>query len=113
MKVLLLNGSPKADQCIYTALNEVAKTLNEEGVETEIIHVCAKPVGGCIACYACKKLGKCVFNDIVNEVAEKFKDADGIVVGSPRHCCRQPGLLCLCQRQFNQLFGPPVLQQRL
>ena len=83
MKVLLLNGSPKADQCIYTALNEVAKTLNEEGVETEIIHVCAKPVGGCIACYACKKLGKCVFNDIVNEVAEKFKDADGIVVGSP------------------------------
>ena len=103
MKVLLLNGSPKADQCIYTALNEVAKTLNEEGVETEIIHVCAKPVGGCIACYACKKLGKCVFNDIVNEVAEKFKD----------DCCRQPGLLCLCQRQFNQLFGPPVLQQRL
>ena len=83
MKVLLLNGSPKADQCIYTALSEVAKTLNEEGVETEIIHVCAKPVGGCIACYACKKLGKCVFNDIVNEVAEKFKDADGIVVGSP------------------------------
>lgn len=83
MKVLLLNGSPKADQCIYTALSEVAKTLNEEGIKTEIIHVCAKPVGGCIACYACKKLGKCVFNDIVNEVAEKFKDADGIVVGSP------------------------------
>ena len=68
---------------IYTALNEVAKTLNEESIETEIIHVCAKPVGGCIACYACKKLGKCMFNDIVNEVAEKFKDADGIVVGSP------------------------------
>ena len=83
MKVLLLNGSPKADQCIYTALNEVAKALNEEGVETEIIHVCAKPVGGCIDCRACKKLGKCVFNDIVNEVAAKFKDADGIVVGSP------------------------------
>ena len=106
MKVLLLNGSPKADQCSYTALSEVAKTLNEEGVETEIIHVCAKPVGGCIACYACKKLGKCVFNDIVNEVAEKFKDADGIVVGSPVYYASANGNL-------TSFFGPPVLQQRL
>ena len=83
MKVLLLNGSPKADRTTYTALNEVAKALNEESVETEIIHVCAKPVGGCIDCRSCKKTGKCVFNDIVNEVAAKFKDADGIVIGSP------------------------------
>ena len=83
MKVLLLNGSPKADRTTYTALNEVAKALNEESVETEIIHVCAKPVGGCIDCRSCKKTGKCVFNDIVNEVAAKFKNADGIVVGSP------------------------------
>lgn len=83
MKVLLLNGSPKADRCTFTALNEVAKTLESEGIMTEIIHVCAKPVGGCIDCRACAKLGKCVFNDLVNEVAEKFKEADGLVIGSP------------------------------
>lgn len=93
MKVLLLNGSPKADQCVYTALSEVAKTLNEEGIETEIVHACAKPVGGCVACYGCKKLGKCVFNDIVNELAEKFKEADGLVIGSPVYYASANGTL--------------------
>ncbi len=101
MKVLLLNGSPKKDRCTYTALNEVAKTLEAEGIETELIHVCAKPVGGCIDCRACAKLGKCVFDDIVNEVAAKFKDADGIVIGSPVYYASANGnLISFLDRLF-------------
>lgn len=83
MKVLLINGSPHAHGCTATALNEVAKTLNENGVETELIQVGHLDVRGCIACGHCHKEGKCVFQDVVNEVAEKFKEADGIVLGSP------------------------------
>lgn len=83
MKVLLINGSPHAHGCTATALNEVAKTLNENGVETELIQVGHLDVRGCIACGHCYKEGKCVFQDVVNEVAEKFKEADGIVLGSP------------------------------
>lgn len=83
MKVLLINGSPHAHGCTSTALNEVAKTLNENGVETELIQVGHLDVRGCIACGHCYKEGKCVFQDVVNEVAEKFKEADGIVLGSP------------------------------
>lgn len=83
MKVLLINGSPHAHGCTATALNEVAKTLNENGVETELIQVGHLDVRGCIACGHCYKESKCVFQDVVNEVAEKFKEADGIVLGSP------------------------------
>ena len=83
MKVLLINGSPHAHGCTATALNEVAKTLNENGVETELIQVGHLDIRGCIACGHCYKEGKCVFQDVVNEVAEKFKEADGIVLGSP------------------------------
>ena len=73
MKVLLINGSPHAHGCTATALNEVAKTLNENGVDTELIQVGHLDVRGCIACGHCYKEGKCVFQDVVNEVAEKFK----------------------------------------
>lgn len=83
MKVLLINGSPNAKGCTYTALTEVQKTLNEEKIETEIIHVGHKDIRGCIGCGKCEKTGKCVFNDIVNEIAPKFAECDGIVVGSP------------------------------
>lgn len=82
-KVLLINGSPKADGCTATALNEMIKTFNEEGVETELIHVGNKDVRGCISCNSCEKLGRCVFDDIVNEVSPKFAEADGLVIGSP------------------------------
>ena len=83
-KVILLNGSPKAGGCTATALNEMIKTFHEEGVETELIHVGNKAVRGCISCGYCGKNGKCVFNDdLVNEVAGKFEEADGLVVGSP------------------------------
>lgn len=83
MKILLINGSPNAQGCTYTALNEVAKTLENQGVETKIIQVGNKDIRGCIACRKCKSTGKCVFNDIVNEVAPTFESADGLIVGSP------------------------------
>ena len=84
MKVLLINGSPRKNSNTELALNELAKSLNEENIGTEIIEI-GNNIPGCQACHACYKLGKCVINDKVNEVAEKFKDADGIVVGSPTY----------------------------
>ncbi len=82
-KVLLLNGSPKANGCTATALNEMISVFNEEGIETEIIHVGNKDIRGCVSCGYCEKNGKCVVNDLVNDVAGKFEEADGLVVGSP------------------------------
>ena len=93
MKVLLINGSPNAKGCTYTALEEVSKTLNQEGIETEIIHVGNKDIRGCIACRKCKINGKCVFNDIVNEVAPKFNECDGIIIGSPVYYASANGTL--------------------
>ena len=85
MKVLLVNGGPHKEGCTYTALTEVAKTLNEEGIETEIFLIGNKPIGGCIACKKCKELGMCVFDDVVNVFIEKAKEADGFIFGSPVH----------------------------
>lgn len=93
MKVILINGSPNARGCTYTALSEVAQTLEDEGIETEIIHVGHKDIRGCIGCRRCKTLGKCIFNDIVNEVAPKFKECDGIVIGSPVYFASANGTL--------------------
>ena len=83
MKVLLINGSPHPKGCTARALREVESTLNEEGIETEFITVGNKAIRGCISCNTCHKNGKCVFDDEVNEVARKFEEADGLVVGSP------------------------------
>jgi len=83
MKVILLNGSPNANGCTFTALSEVAKTLNENGIATEIIHVGNKDIRGCTACSKCRETKKCVFNDLVNETAPLFAECDGIVIGSP------------------------------
>jgi len=83
MKALLINGSPKPNGCTARALKEVADTLEKEGVETEILTIGNQPMRGCIACGFCSKNGKCVFNDIVNEAAVKFEEADGLVIGSP------------------------------
>ena len=83
MKVLLLNGSPKANGNTALALAEMQKIFAEENIEAEIIHVGHRPIRSCIACMKCRETGKCVFDDIVNEVAEKFEQADGLVVGSP------------------------------
>ena len=82
MKVLLLNGSPHANGCTAAALKEMISVFEAEGVETELVHVGNKDIRGCIACRSCMKNGKCVFDDLVNEVAPKFEAADGLVIGS-------------------------------
>ncbi|MBO4875952.1 MAG: flavodoxin family protein [Bacteroidales bacterium] len=83
MKILLINGSPRANGNTAIALHEMEKVFATEGVETEYIQVGNKPIRGCMACGACANAGKCVFDDIVNEVAPKFEQCDGIVLGSP------------------------------
>ena len=93
MKVLLINGSPNPRGCTYTALNEVAKTLEQEGIETEIIQVGQKDIRGCIGCRQCKESGQCIFDDFVNEVAPKFNECDGIVIGSPVYYASANGTL--------------------
>ena len=82
-KVLIVNGSPHAQGCTATALEEMRKVFAEEGIETELIHVGNKAIRGCAACGYCSAHGKCVFDDQVNEAAVKFEEADGLVVGSP------------------------------
>lgn len=93
MKVLLINGSPKKEGNTFIALREVQQTLEAEGIETELIHVGHKPVHGCIACNRCVETGKCAFDDIVNEVAAKFEQADGIVLGSPVYYASPAGTM--------------------
>ena len=94
MKVLLINGSPHAQGCTYTALSVVADELQKNGVETEIVHVGHKDIRGCIGCYKCRELGRCVFDkDVVNELSQKFAEADGLVVGSPVYYAGMNGTL--------------------
>ncbi|MBQ9832292.1 MAG: flavodoxin family protein [Clostridia bacterium] len=95
MKVLLVNGSPHKEGCTYTALCEVAKTLNGEGIETEIFWIGNEPISGCISCGACRKtnVGECIINDSVNECRKKVKDADGFIFGSPVHYAAASGAM--------------------
>lgn len=83
MKVLLLNGSPRKGGNTSIALDEMVKVFEAEGIETEIVSVGDQAVRGCMACGACVKLGKCVFDDVVNEIAPKLEAADGMVIASP------------------------------
>ena len=83
MKVLMINGSPRQNGNTSIALEEMRKIFESAGVETEIVRVGSRDVRGCIACGRCEKIGKCVFDDIVNELAPKFEEADGLVVASP------------------------------
>ena len=85
MKVLLVNGSPHKSGCTNRALEEVAATLQKEGIETEMFWIGNKPIGGCIACKRCVQTGKCVFDDVVNTCREKAYKADGFVFGTPVH----------------------------
>ncbi len=93
MKVLLINGSPHLDGCTFTALNEVATTLNKEDIETEIIHIGNKNIRGCISCFKCRSTGVCVFDDEVNVIAKKFEECDGLIVGSPTYFAGPNGTL--------------------
>ena len=82
-KVLLLNGSPRAHGCTAAALDEMIRIFETEGIETELIQVGNQAIRGCVACGFCKKNGRCVVNDLVNETAPKLEAADGLVIGSP------------------------------
>ena len=93
MKVILVNGGPHREGCTYTALREVEKTLNEEGIETEIFWIGLKPLAGCIACNTSSRTGKCVYDDAVNEFVEKAKDADGFIFGTPVHYGSATGMI--------------------
>ena len=102
MKVLLLNGSSRKNGCTYLALSEVAKVLNEEGIETEIVQMGGRPVRDCIGCNGCAGKGQCVFgDDMANEIIAKAKDADGFVFGSPVYYAHPSGqVLSLLDRVF-------------
>ena len=101
MKVLLLNGSAHVNGCIARALKEVSDTLNSEGIDTEIINVGNKDIRGCISCDSCSKNGRCVFEDEVNEIATKFEEADGIIIGTPTYYAGSNGtIISLLDRLF-------------
>lgn len=101
MKVLLLNGSPKANGNTAIALKEMEKVFLAEGIETEIIHVGNKDIRGCVACVSCYQTGKCAIDDVVNEIAPKLEEADGLVVGSPvYYASANATLVALLQRLF-------------
>ena len=83
MKIMIINGSPRAKGNTFIALDEMKKIFEAEGIEVNYVHIGNKPIRGCIACGQCKKKGKCVFDDAVNEGAKIFEEADGLVVGTP------------------------------
>ena len=119
-KVLLLNGSPHANGCTATALEEMVKVFSREGIETEIIQVGNKDIRGCVSCGYCSDNDKCVVNDLVNEVAPKFEAADGLVVGSPVYYASPSGtILAFMDRLFystgfskNMKVGAAVVSAR-
>ena len=102
MKVLLINGSPHREGNTFIALSEVARTLEAQGIGTEIVHIGTRAMQGCIACGKCAELGHCVFSDAVyTAVREKLAEADGLVVGSPVYYAGPNGSLCaLLDRVF-------------
>ncbi len=83
MKVLLINGSPNACGCTYTALSEIAKTLDKHAIDSEIYHIGTKPIAGCIACGKCKSGEPCIFDDGLNEIAARLDEFDALIVGAP------------------------------
>ena len=113
MKVLLVNGSPRQYGCTYTALTEAANALNDRGIETEILWVGNKEVAGCTACGSCRKTGKCVFNDLVNEISANLDTYDGFIFGTPVYYGGPSGqILSVMNRLFYsasaKMAGKPV-----
>ena len=106
MKVLLVNGSPHVHGCTNRALREVASALEQGGIATEIFWIGNQPIGGCIGCGACSKLGRCAFDGPVNEFAEKLDAADGFVFGSPVHYAAASGnMTSFLDRLFYSVGG--------
>ena len=113
MKVLLINGSPKANGCTYTALSEIASELEKENIETEIFHIGNKPIRGCIGCGGCYTTNKCVFNDdVVNDGIEKVKKADGIILGSPVHYAAASGAITSFLDRLFYAYGGKFLAHK-
>ena len=96
MKVLMLNGSPHANGNTAAALNELIKVFDAEGIETETVQVGSKNIRGCIACHKCGELGRCVFDDEVNQIAAKFEQADGLIIASPVYYASANATLVAC-----------------
>ena len=96
MKVLILNGSPHANGNTAIAVNELVKTFETQGIEAEVCHVGNKNIRGCIACGKCKTLGRCVFDDMINEIAPKFEAADGLIIASPVYYASANATLIAC-----------------
>lgn len=106
MHVILVNGSPHPEGCTFTALQTVAEALQQEGIGTEIFQVGTKPMSGCIACRKCATLGRCVFEDKVNEFVNLAEKADGFVFGSPVHYAAASGAMtCFMDRAFYSSSG--------
>lgn len=93
MKVLFVNGSPHEKGCTYTALKEVADTLDQQGIATEIMWLGKKPLAGCMGCGACNTTGRCVFDDSVNDFCEATAGVDGFIFGTPVHFAAADGAL--------------------
>ena len=101
MKVLMINGSPRVGGNTSIALNEMAKIFTENGIEVEIVQIGNKVIRGCVACGACRTNGRCIIEDPVNEIAQKFKACDGLVIGSPVYYASANGtLISLLDRLF-------------
>ena len=100
MKVLILNGSPRVGGNTTVAVQELEKVFREEGIETETVQVGNRDIRGCIACGKCAKTGKCVFDDIVNELAPKFEQADGLIVASPVYYASANATLIACMTRL-------------
>ena len=106
-KILLLNGSPNANGCTATALDEMIRVFEAEGIETELIQIGTQDIRGCVACGFCWKNGRCAISDLVNEVAPKFEAADGLVVGSPVYYGSPNGaLIAFLDRLFYSTLFP-------
>lgn len=111
MKVLLINGSPKQSGNTARALKELETVFAQEGVEAELIHVGNQAIRGCVACLSCRKTGKCVFDDLVNEVAPKLEACDGVVIGSPVYYASANGtLISFLDRLFYSTPFPKAMK---
>ena len=111
MKVLVVNGSPRVKGCTARALEEVIKVLNAEGVETELMQIGSQNIRGCLSCGGCRKTGRCIMNDAVNEAADKLRECEGLLVGSPVYYASPNGtLLSFLDRLFHSAASEMYLK---